>query len=300
MKARCGLLALAFVFLSIASQNNSYIEAKAEETISLNKSDFTLNVNYEEKQYTLTLDFASEEIKSRYQDYVLNYSIYVEETEYNSNTCTFMDTEENNYVYAVNFKIYIENSSESINFTKYLQNGREVIVSAIEEDTNDDNFKLLPYFYLPIIAVFLGIGYFIFFKANKFVGSLESTAEKLEKLLKFRSKFDLVLNNEKLNEEKKKKQILKLFFKVRGHLYSIRYIIENMSIDNSIDNTELLDECNAVVNNINMINVKNESLEGLTKKVDTLFNNDILQLLNLSKRMLNIQKKYLESTYGKK
>lgn len=193
-----------------------------------------------------------------------------------------------------------------IKFVKYLENDGDTSTSTEADDSSNEGgekqkgFFLLPYFYVPIIAIVLGVVYLISFKTNKLVGSIESTDEKLSKLLLYKGKFEKVFKNENMKDHKKKKQIYKLLFKVRGHLYSIRYIIENMSLDNNIDNTELLDECNMVINSINAIDMKKNTLENLENSVKNLFEHDLTKLASISKRMLSIQKKYVETTYGKR
>ena len=277
-------------------------EAFAEETI-LNKKDFTFNVKYSQDEYNLSLDFVSNESANRYENYTLEYKwnvSSVDNLESVNNTCSFLDSEGKDYVYTVNIIVSIESEeNESISFNKFLQNGKEVLITVTETE-EQRGFFLLPYFYIPILAAILGIGYLVCFKTNRLVGSLESTSEKLSSLLLYKEKFDKVLKTENIKDNKKKKQIYRLLFKVRGHLYSIRYIIENMSMDISINNTEILDECNTVINNLNTIDKKKHSIEELTSLVNNLFEHDLTQLANLSKKMLSTQKKYLETTYGKK
>lgn len=193
-----------------------------------------------------------------------------------------------------------------VKFVKYLENDGDTSTSTETDDSSNEGeekqkgFFLLPYFYVPIIAVVLGAVYLISFKTNKLVGSIESTEEKISKLLLYKERFEKVFKNENVKEVKKKKQIYKLLFKVRGHLYSTRYIIENMSLDNNIDNTELLDECNMVINSINAIDRQKNTLENLENSVKNLFEHDLTKLASISKRMLTIQKKYVEITYGKR
>lgn len=303
MKSLFKLFALASAICSCAlvSKIQSKEVFAAEETI-LNKDDFVFNVKYSQNKYDLSLDFVSEEAEKNYSSYMLEYDWKVSsisDLENSNNTCSFLDSEGKDYVYTVNIVVSIEEENESFSLNKYLQNGKEVLVT-LKDPEEQHGFFLLPYFYIPVLAVVLGVGYLLCFKTNRLVGSLESTSEKLSSLLLYKEKFDKILQNQNLKENKKKKQVYRLLFKVRGHLYSIRYIIENMSMDISINNTEILDECNAVINTINTIDKKKHTLEQLTTLVNNLFEHDLTQLTNLSKKMLSTQKKYLESTYGKK
>lgn len=312
------LLVTSALFATLLLGNNSY-EVKADENLIV-ESDFDFNVSYTPAEPTgapasYTLSFPlKEEAYSKYEfperiGYDWNFGD--SEGERNDDgSCTFETNMDENYVYTV--YIIVMYNQESQTFIRYLKNGKEVKLAANNSaetssdatldnpDDNEGSFITLPYVYLPLIAIVLAVGYFVIFRTNKYVGSLETTEERITKLLKEKEKFTNAIEDEKLNENKKKIRIKKLLFIVRGHLYSIRYIIENMSIENSIDNRELLDECNTVINNINAIDVNKLTVEELPNMVNTVFDGDISRLSILSKRMLITQKKYLEATYGKK
>lgn len=299
------LLVTGALFATLLLGNNSY-EVKADENLIV-ESDFDFNVSYTPAEPTgapasYTLSFPlKEEAYSKFEyperiGYDWNFGDSEGERN-NDGSCTFETNMDENYVYTV--YIIVMYNQESQTFIRYLKNGQEVKLTSNLANSDSDTF-MLSYVYLPIIAIVLAVGYFVIFRTNKYVGSLETTEERITKLLKEKEKFTNAIEDEKLNENKKKIRIKKLLFIVRGHLYSIRYIIENMSIENSIDNRELLDECNTVINNINAIDVNKLTVEELPNMVNTVFDGDISRLSILSKRMLITQKKYLEATYGKK
>ncbi|MCH5171851.1 MAG: hypothetical protein J1F31_03350 [Erysipelotrichales bacterium] len=300
------------LFCSSLLINNEVKVTSADEQSILKKEDFVFNFEHKgtySKEYTLSLDFVSDDAQERYEEYSLIYDwnvLSIAEQKSDDNTFTFDDSMESDYVYTISVNVSVSeedgkiDGTNSIKFTKYLQNGEEIFVYSHGNEENPEESFSLPYWYIPIIAAVLGIIYLISFKTNKLTGSLESTEEKLTVLLSYKRKFDKIIKNQKTKETKKKKQIAKLLFSMRGHLYSIRYIIENMSIDDNIDNAELLDECNEVINSINAIDMKKVNLDEAEKRITIIFERDLAHLASISKRMLNMQKKYVESTYGKK
>ena len=297
------LFALALVMFGVNKlTQNEPIQVNAAET-SMLATDFKLSFSYttspEAKYYEFKVDFADDVIKQNYANKTLEYNWVVSGTsspiEVNKNVCKLPLTDASvNVIQTVNVEIIdSEDTSNKVSFTKYYRNGNEVEVVDVET-----NKGLLPYFYVPIIAILCLVGYITFYKGNSLTGGLEYTQERLDFLQQYKTKIQEIITDTTLDEKKKKKQLVSILRTLRTHIYTIRRIISNMSFEQSIDNTDLLKEANTTIEALYSINPKKLDVTTLANSLLKVFEKNIDIVTKMNKKTMESRKRYLKSTYG--